>query len=668
MGNRGAAARRRDCAGGRMNLLDKTLAKVQVRAAPPIITQSGLALSQFADDTPTAYGDYLATSNDVYSAAWLRAKMLAKLPWQTTVRGEIAENHPFTVLMDNPNPRFSGQRLKLFIELCMSTWGQVFLVIEGGRREIWPVKPTLMSPVPDADQLWKGFLFHPPDGGKPIPFGLDEVVWLAYPDPLNSLSALAPMAAARLAAEVAGSAQKANRALFTQGFLGGGFVFPPDGATLDRAQAEDLERVFDQRFKGVDKAHRWVVMQHAFKTQSMTVSPKDAQFIDGMNLSFRQVCRALGVPPALVGDAEFATLANLRVYERMFWEHTGEFEAIFVAEEINRVLSPRFGGAEIGLSLDDVVALQEDESERWSREKEQLELGAIVINEWREGEGLDSVAWGDEPVKITVSNTPPVAERGVRQVRDDTAALSIRGKVDDLEDDLREVVAGLFQRQRDDVIRHLKAGGDPEVPFEQLKWDAKFAEALEEPLFRIMESAFDQASTQVRGTRSKSELRRKATLKAGKIAGNMNTTTFKELRLKLRKALEDEATNEDLVSVVDEIMEKARRVRARMVAETEATGAVTEGQLDAWAIPGTEIRKRWVTAGDEKVRDTHVALNGRTAALDENFLVGQCEGPGPGQTGCVGEDIRCRCVLAPVLAEPRSVNGSDWSDMLEALK
>lgn len=49
----------------------------------------------------------------------------------------------------------------------------------------------------------------------------------------------------------------------------------------------------------------------------------------------------------------------------------------------------------------------------------------------------------------------------------------------------------------------------------------------------------------------------------------------------------------------------------------------------------------WSTAGDERVRDTHRANEGKTFSWDNP----------PSETGHPGEDINCRCIALPVLTE-----------------
>lgn len=63
-------------------------------------------------------------------------------------------------------------------------------------------------------------------------------------------------------------------------------------------------------------------------------------------------------------------------------------------------------------------------------------------------------------------------------------------------------------------------------------------------------------------------------------------------------------------------------------------------------IPSYEIKKTWVTAGDERVRDTHVYLDGVTIGKDETFYTFDGdEALFPGGFESARNNANCRCIL-----------------------
>ena len=386
--------------------------------------------------SPEKYGDYIATSNDIYAVAHLRARRMARLQPLLFDRDGPERQRvtagPVASLLRKVNDFWTFQRLVRMDELCMCLWGESYWFVQRDRRgrpfEIWWVKPTRVKPLVDATNYLRGYAYTPVSGGPALQFGVDEVIWFRYPNPLDEFSPLSPLAAARLAADTAASMQRSNKAMFDQGMQLAGVVTPPqDGSravTFSRDQASELEMDLSNRFAGTRHAHRWAVLRYDAKLQPIGVNQKDAEYVAGMGLSFRQVCRAYGINPALLGDNEHATLANAREFETQLWQDSLQPDADFRAAEITEQLLPMFGprAAPTVFEWDysQIPALQEAESAVWEREGAQMDRGALLINEWRKSKGLPPVPWGDvwwAPVnkaRVRDDETNPTNEPAVR--------------------------------------------------------------------------------------------------------------------------------------------------------------------------------------------------------------------------------------------------------------
>lgn len=84
----------------------------------------------------------------------------------------------------------------------------------------------------------------------------------------------------------------------------------------------------------------------------------------------------------------------------------------------------------------------------------------------------------------------------------------------------------------------------------------------------------------------------------------------------------------------------------RRVAETDATRVYNAGVVDggkASGVPG--VRKQWVTAGDERVRDPHQWLDGVIVPLDEKFYVDGDSAMAPGGFSLPELNVNCRCEI-----------------------
>lgn len=361
--------------------------------------------------TVEEYGDYLATSTDIYAIANLRARRMAALRPQLFIGNDQDKTRvtsgPAADLLRKVNPFWTFQRLIRMDELCMCLWGESYWAVEKNDRgepvEIWWLKPSRVHPIPDESGYLAGFAYVPQAGGEPLLFGTDEIVWFRYPNPINEMAALSPMAAARLPADTSSAMMASNKALFDNGLQLGGMVMPTgDKVAFTEDQAKNLQRGLADNFKGTKNAQRWAVLRFEASIKDMGVTPKDAQFADGMNITLRQACRVYGIPSPLMNDLEHATLANVKELDRMLWEHGLQPDADFRASEIVEQFLPMFGVPfkrnvpdHFEWDYSQVSSLQEAASSVWDRERGQIEVGALTVNEWRMRHGLPQVPWGD---------------------------------------------------------------------------------------------------------------------------------------------------------------------------------------------------------------------------------------------------------------------------------
>ncbi len=354
---------------------------------------------------PAEYGTYLPSSNAVYACSTLRAQLLSSLPlalYKLKSDGDRVEVESGDLwdLLHRVNGWWTFQRLMEMTELSLCLWGSAYWFLErgtAGRRpptEIWWARPDRVRVVPHATDYLSHFLYQAPNGQQ-LTFKPSEVIWLRYPNPMEEFAGLSPLAAARLAADVASAAMKSNYNLFKNGLQMGGAVFPKAGTVLTESQAKEIEKDMEARYKGVSKAHRWGVFRFEAEMKEYGVTPKDAEFLGAMGYSLEEVCRAYKVPLDLLGGQR--TYANVEASQKAIWTQCILPEAAFLAAEFIEQLVPMFPGQvdEIEFDSSEIAVLHEDETAAWTRSKEQITVGAITINEWRDEQGLDSVAWGD---------------------------------------------------------------------------------------------------------------------------------------------------------------------------------------------------------------------------------------------------------------------------------
>jgi uncharacterized protein with gpF-like domain len=89
------------------------------------------------------------------------------------------------------------------------------------------------------------------------------------------------------------------------------------------------------------------------------------------------------------------------------------------------------------------------------------------------------------------------------------------------------------------------------------------------------------------------------------------------------------------------------RQRAALIARTETHGAANFGAQEAAKETGLQLRKEWVSASDERTRDSHRRADGQVVGMDEPFRIGGARLMYPGDPdGPADETINCRCAVA----------------------
>lgn len=83
------------------------------------------------------------------------------------------------------------------------------------------------------------------------------------------------------------------------------------------------------------------------------------------------------------------------------------------------------------------------------------------------------------------------------------------------------------------------------------------------------------------------------------------------------------------------------------VIDTESTRMYNDGVYNtALAYGDGNATKRWVTMGDDRVRDTHEYLDGLTVAINDDFYTFDGDhAPYPGGFSSVSNNANCRCII-----------------------
>lgn len=596
-------------------------------------------------------------------------------------------------LVNYVNPDWTRRNLVYMTELSLCLAGQSFWQLDMDGTELWFKRHDRFTVVKGSDTPVAGWILDKGRGSTRL--AADEVIWFRYPDPTDpDYGALPPMAAARLGADSYTAAMRANKNIFDNGINAAGLLMPGDGAGgyLTPDQLQDIAAHIDRRLKGADKAHRIGVVPYNVDIKQLSVTPKDAEFQALLDFAIEDVARAFGVPVEFVGGSR-RTYQNLENAMVAIWMQTLEPEASWIADEMTEKLVPLFPGEAdfLAFDLSGVSALQADEAAEWAREKERftvylqalqavgagtitpesaVELMVVVTEQDRAeaeaivGDGPPPPAPAPEPAPVVAQSAAPSAVRVADQVARDFPAYGTRehetlwraavARPDKHTAAVGKVVAKLMERQRDAILARLDGRrasrltpADLKEIFQRPRWVREFREGMRKALAPVMVDAAgyvsDATSTKPLGASDPAAIRF-LMARSQRFAEQVNETTWSALQ----SALADGMANGDgipaLANTVRAVMADRIRSSGETIARTEVIGAFNGGAVVAAKETGLELEKTWVSSLDERVRNDHADAHGQTVAMDEDFTVGECSGPAPGDTGCAEQDINCRCV------------------------
>ena len=393
------------------------------RLGPAVVEPADVAFGTDPERwSPEVYGNYIATSSAVYACVNLRARNLASLPLTIERDGQTVTDGPLFDLLRTVNPHWTPNRLWQMTCMALDLWGEAYWVLERGPdgegvpREIWWARPDRMRLVPDETDYLAGWIYE--WNNERLGFKPGEVIWFRNPNPLDEFEGLSPIAATRLALDTGHAALRSNHNVFSNGVQLAGVVTPADkDQTWQRDQVEALRDMLERRFRGVDKAHRLAVLGQAATFTPMSISPRDAQFIELMKWTRTDACMVYGVPPELIGDQEGASYNNVREAHKGFWTDTLIPLADMLAGELTEQLLPMFEGQaeRVSFDLTGVMALQSDMKETAEQAKVWASIGVPLNAILRElapqflndGEGWE---WGDSPASVTPEPAAKLAE------------------------------------------------------------------------------------------------------------------------------------------------------------------------------------------------------------------------------------------------------------------
>ena len=338
----------------------------------------------------------------VHRAVHLVMDAAASLPLTLTQGGRALRAHPLLDLLAAPNPRDTATRLLEDIYGHLLVSGNAYLealLVGDAPRELYGLRPDRMQVVPGPDGWPAAYAYTV--GGRTLRFdqsrdGVKPILHLTLFHPLDDYYGLAPMEAAAVALDIHNAAGAWNKALLDNAARpSGALVFEgPPGTSLSDSQFQRLKGELEASYQGAANAGRPLLLDGGLDWKSLSLTPKDMDFVEAKNGAAREIALAFGVPPLLLGLNGDNTHANYAEANRAFYRQTVIPLVRRTAEALVGWLAPAFGpGLRLEPDLDAIEALAAERESLWRR------VGAATFlteDEKREAVGYGRLGAGSQ--------------------------------------------------------------------------------------------------------------------------------------------------------------------------------------------------------------------------------------------------------------------------------
>ena len=254
----------------------------------------------------------------------------------SSTKNPAVDDYRYRLLKEEPNPEMSSFQWREQIVLQLLLWGNSYSYLDwdgaGRLRAIWPLESAyvqvLRTPPQFSDdgRMIMGKLFyryfpHNPFS-VPVPAGIyaaENILHIPYLG-FDGAVGFSPITLARQGISLGMAAEEYLGHFYANGGKPPGWIEWP-GEIPDREKFMEKWRTVQG---SLDKAGSFALMYGGMKLHEMKMSPEDAQYVEGSNLTIAQVCRLYDMPLSMMGDpsGKASTYASSEQDDLKYGKHT----------------------------------------------------------------------------------------------------------------------------------------------------------------------------------------------------------------------------------------------------------------------------------------------------------------------------------------------------------
>jgi HK97 family phage portal protein len=546
------------------------------------------------------------------------------------------DDHALLDFLYAGNRHLSGQACLQVTQSHLDLLGESFWMIErfadGKPAEYWPMPPHWVSKMATIENPF--FEIRTKNGMLQIP--ADDIIYFKHPDPADPYGRGTGIGES-LSDELDTDeyASKYLKSFFYNSAL-------PDALISFKGVSEEqllnAKARWENKYRGSWNSHRAHFHNGDVDVKVLSQSFKDQELTKLREAARDTTIHTFGVPPEILGLLENSNRATIDSAEAIMAKFVVSPRLDFLCSFLQTKVVERYDET---LVLGFVSPIPEDreyelkvaQAAPWSRSRA----------EWREMQGLASNGASDEVYLVPIglvqqevgSSELPAAPQPVASTAP-AKHLSTQHKAVS-EKEIESVVDSLRPERLSDPAKKL-------WPKEMKKWGTQVLNDLGSDVgFNLLNPKMVDHMAEFLGDR----------------ITDINETTKDKLRETLIEGVRDGEGYKDLAGRVEDVFGEISDWRAETIARTETLRSANFGTYEAQTMSGLVQIRQWVATRDDRVRDEHLALDGKQSAIDEPFEVGSYSAMMPCDFGEPGMDINCRCTTVAVIGEAKDTQALD---------
>lgn len=499
------------------------------------------------------------------------------------------------------------------------------------------------------------------------------------PHPENPLRANPPIAAAGLPVDILHYQRQATKSILVNDGMPAGVLSiqsPVDGSELEQEQLDAAEQKINKKAADSTRKGRILVLNANAQYQSLGQPSLTDGWVRVAENARAEILAVWRAPASILGMGGARTYENQRVELAAYYVSTVVPVLSLICASLN--LQARRLGYVLSVDTSKVSALNESLDGVAGRAAALVAAGITTVNEARKLLGLEPL---DEIPTVTTSIPALDEARGFQEYNplsktsraisgDEFSELLDNGTAQ-YEKDLEEYAQRFNSRIQKMIVgglrRQSSRAADDQTPTPNIKVeDIVNTAARNEELVDDLTDLFGDASKAVGQITAKvldsdvTETMKSAWKEIGDSrldrlvngSGDYPGWTQQlcdDVNDAIQIAYKNGESVDGAIARIDSIL-GGNKGRAEAIARTELSGLLNETSYKQMELSGVVSKKRWYSIGDNRTRDSHRSLNGKTIAFADKFNVNGVNADGPHATNLpAGEVVNCRCRLIPIV-------------------